>query len=284
MSAIAAHKAAWATAKARQVGTGGFTAVPDVTTKAGREDALMLAACKMDWDRLKTIPDHAERNKLKPALLVKYRDYLRAWVAEEVSHPRQRVPVQNDVLVRNLVWAVDANDWDYALSLAADCVVTKQVMTMMERTPATFFTDSVVQAIEKLQFEPGAKLKRVAHAIREYVEADVWAVAHVAVAKLYRALAKIEKDQNPAEALRYAQKAHSLFPNVAVKGLIESLTKQVETLSSGSGAPARVSSGGLSVVPPPQDSGNVAGESGSPLVIATAPVADTGNPVFLSDA
>lgn len=269
MSAIAAHKAAWATAKHRQP-----PAADTPITQAERETTLMLAACKMDWDRLKTIPDHAERNKLKAPLLNKYRDYLKHWLADHYSHPR--VPAQNDVLVRNLIWSVDAEDWEYALTLAADCHLTQQVMTMMERTCTTFFTDAVINAIEKRQFEPGAVLTKVAHTIRDYIEADIWTVAHVAVAKLYRALAKIEKDTHPADALRYATQAHTLYENVAVKGLIDALTKKVEALSSGSGVPTRVVPGRLSVVPPPQATGKATGEGNSSLVLPADPAADAG--------
>lgn len=242
--------------KARQTGTGGFNSVPDVTTKAGREDTFMQAACKMDWDRLKTIPDHAERNKLKPALLDKYKSYLDQW-----THEHRQNPAQNDVLIRNLIWACDAEDWCYARNLADACAVTKQVMTLMERNCCTFFVDAIVQSAEKGSHNP--YIYDVMSCVPGRIETDPnWAVNHIAKAKLYRILAKHAKDEDPPTALRYATAAHDAYPNVGVKTLIEDLRRKISLAA-----------------PPPQATGEVTteGVASSPIDV----VADPGTPVFL---
>ena len=261
MSAIARHKAAWAKAN----GEATTAAKPQRQAPTG-DDAVWAAACKHDWDALKAIPDHAERNRLKPAMIDKYREYLDQWI---FTHRRD--PQQNDVLVRNLIWATDAQQWQYARNLADACALTGQVMTLMERTCCTFFTDSIVQAIEKGVTDNN--IFGIAGTIPGRVETDPqWAINHIAQAKLYRALAKHEKDNDPVSALRYATAAHTLYPNVGVKTLMEQLKTVVDGENS---APS-----GVSATPPPRASGKPAEEAGhsSP---ANDPAGDAAKPVFL---
>lgn len=261
MSWVTDHKARWAThraaAKPTTASRSGGNASRDAGCDPSRDYAMWAAACKQDWDALKAIPDHAVRNRRKPAMLDKYRDYLSRWAYDYRQNPHQ-----NDVLTRNLVWACDAEQWEYALQLADDCVATNQVMTFIERPPATFVTDSLVQWMEK-NTAP-LSIATLAANIAERVEQQQWDINHVSAAKLYRALAKHEKTTHPEFALVHATKAHDLYPNVGVKTLIEDLHRQLKTS------------------PPPQVGGADAtgGDSSSPDFVASVPAA----PVLLTDA
>ena len=203
---IAQHKAAF---KAKQ----GIATGADNRTPVAKNYELWQAACKHDWDALKAIPDHAQRNKQKPVALEKYRAYLNEWFAAGYYH-------QNDVLVRNLVWACDANQWAYALDLADMCAKSQQANTLMERTCETFFVDCVHQALI-----PNSATDLVEAAIHaaERIVSKKWMVGHISHAKLYRSIAKHAKAEKPALALIYAKQANDLYANVGVKTLIQEL-------------------------------------------------------------
>lgn len=230
MGAVAAHKAAWAAHRAKMSGKQGSAAA--AAPAASGDYAVWQAACKHDWDALKTIADHAVRNQRKPALLDKYRDYLTRW-----AYDNRAAPHQNDVLVRNLVWACDAGQWVYARNLADDCAATHQANTLMERTPCTFFVDSAVQAAEKGNRHPD--LTGVLRSLPGRIAtAGGWSVNDFAAAKLHRALAKHDKQTAPEVALHHAQEAHRLDPNVGVKGLIAELARVTAPLTQAGGEDA----------------------------------------------
>lgn len=202
--------------------------------------AIWQAACKHDWDALKTIPDHAIRNKRKPALLEIYRDYLQKTVPILYHTPQQ-----NDVLVRNLIWAMDAEDWAYALHLADACVNTQQTMMVMERDCTHFAADSILQAAEAAfkQAElavvapyPNASLLQTFHDALERIEQPErsgWVVNPFVLAKYCRLKARLEKDHDPSTALRYAETANTLDGNIGVKALLVHLRKQAPPTQAG---------------------------------------------------
>ena len=239
---IQQHKANWASAQGK-------------TLAVNNDYSLWQAACKHDWDALKAIPDHAVRNRRKPALIGKYREYL-ADVLANHNNAKQ----QNDVLIRNLIWACDAEQWEYALQLADACVSSGQVTTLMERNCATFYTDSLVQFLERHADDVALGLCRDVlerihqHDVVDPQRGNTWDVNYVAIAKLHRIIAKREKNTKPAAALVHAQKAHMLYPNVGVKTLIEELQRKIS--------------------PPPQVDGNSAVEAVNSSADLTVSAAD----------
>lgn len=233
MSAVTDHKAAWAAHRAKTSGsaTADRVATPGnpLNPPASNQDAIWQAACKADWDSLKTIPDHAERNKRKPAMLDKYRDYLDDW-----TYAHRREHLQNDVLVRNLIWAMDCGQWQYGIELTDACIVTGQVMTLMERTCTTFSCDAVLQAAEAKHRDGKPLDDDLRNAFEmvlrrlTYPETD-WKTNPFVLAKYHRLAAKLAKDTNPAEALEHATAANLLDSNIGVKTLIADLTKQLQS-------------------------------------------------------
>lgn len=222
-------------------GAGGGSAAP-----AGGDYAMWQAACKQDWDALKAIPadpngSHATRNRRKPALLDKYRDYLARWAYEN-----RRGPHQNDVLVRNLIWAVDAEQWPYALNLASDCIATGQIIPWWDRDISHFVVDAVREAMEKGSKHPD--IEQAGETVLTWLATDEgWAVNPFAHAKLHRVLAKRKKQADPIVALHHAKEANRLDPNCGVKGLVAELEKTVSSMED-------TPSGGLEA-PPPQAGG-----------------------------
>lgn len=234
MSAITAHKAAWATHRSSSTKQGSVAATGSSAPLSAQGDyAIWQAACKQDWDALKAIPDHAVRNKRKPALLEKYRDYLQKNIPILYNTPQQ-----NDVLVRNFIWAIDATDWFYALLLAEVCIDTQQAMIVMERDCTHFAADSILQAAEaafkdgKLAIAVWQAFHKVLERI-EQPERSGWKVNPFVLAKYCRLKAKLEKDHYPATALRYAEQADSLDGNIGVKALIVHLRKQAPPTQAG---------------------------------------------------
>lgn len=248
MSAIAAHKAAWAAHRSGSSKQGSVAATSSSAPLSAQGDyAIWQAACKHDWDALKAIPDHTVRNKRKPAIINKYRDYLQKTLPELYAQPQQ-----NDVLVRNLIWAMDAEDWPYAVELANACVETQQAMIVMERDCTHFAADTILQAAEaafkqqKLWLGapyPNAILLDAFHFVLERIEhpeRSGWEVNPFVLAKYCRLKAKLEKDHDPSTALRYAETADTLDGNVGVKTLIIELRKQAPpTQADGSGNSAQ---------------------------------------------
>jgi hypothetical protein len=104
---FARHKA-----KTAHQGAGGTVAsaraVPVFITQ---QDRLMLVALESDLYRLKEIQSHARRNEVKKAeLLPRYREYLESLLRDN----QPRTPA---IIVRNLIWAIDTADYDWALRL-----------------------------------------------------------------------------------------------------------------------------------------------------------------------
>ena len=243
---------------------------PELTAppEADKEFGIWLATAKMDWDRLKAIPDHAERDRLAPGLLEKYREFLAEWMARGETH-------QNGVLVMNIVWAVNAQRWDVLLPLADYAVKTQQVLTFFDRDLPTFVADSVRDYAEHLYkvSQQGQdkgeltlfELPQIFRDVLSRIVENAWMVNYVSVAKCHK-LAGLE-----AEAHRRWHKAvehytlANQYPNVGVKTRLENAQKHLSGIIDSS----------------PQAAGTV-GFTDSPTG-QSEPLTASGQPVFYSD-
>lgn len=202
--------------------------------EATKEFGIWLATAKMDWDRLKAIPDHAERDRLAPGLLEKYRELLTDWMARGETH-------QNNVLVMNIIWAVNAKRWDVLLPLADYAVKTHQVLTFFDRDLPTFVADSVKDYAETLykasqQGQEKGDLNRFelppifAKVLDRIVNAE-WSVNYVAVAKYHKLAGLAAESQGhwlkAVEHYRLANK----YPNVGVKTRLENAENNLNQLN-----------------------------------------------------
>lgn len=181
------------------------------------EYSIYLSQCKADWDALKAEPDHAERDRRKPALIEKYSEFLTHWIAEGESH-------QNDVLIMNLIWAADSADWTYMFELADCAVKTHQVCTLFKRDPVHIAADAVFIASEKQFKADGSKLPAFDTAF-DFVLSKEWEINSSLKARYYKLAAELETDQ--AMQLEYYKVANELKNDIGVKGRISKLEKKL---------------------------------------------------------
>lgn len=179
-----------------------------------REYAIWRQMAESDNSHLKSqFPDHKERNKQKPALLEKYRAYLDTWLADE-----NQTQVQNDVLVRNAIWAADCGQYTWAIMLAD---AGKQMATGFQRDLPTFVADTILQESDDDAF---------VELILNRIENGEWELNHPLMAKYYRHFALVNQKDNPRLALHYSCTALEAYPEARVKTLIKELQTTIKKL------------------------------------------------------
>lgn len=106
---------------------------------AGQEYAALLAVLHENLRSLSDIASHEQRQPKK----AEYARTFRNWI-EGVLEADQ--PVQDEVLLTNMVWALDYRDWDYALRLAHFAITHGLAMPApYSRTPACFLAEEVAE-------------------------------------------------------------------------------------------------------------------------------------------
>lgn len=120
----------------------GRPAAPPPVPQAGgpaNEYAGLLAALHEDIRTLSDIQSQEQRQPVKVEMAVKYRPWI-----EGILEADQ--PVQDDILVTNMIWALDYRDFEVALELAA--FVLKHGLVLPERysrTAACFLAEEVAE-------------------------------------------------------------------------------------------------------------------------------------------
>lgn len=258
MNKIIAKHLAKVAARSGEVSTAQVVMAALTPTAQGIEYEILRAQVLADVQHLKSAyPDHAERNRHKPAIIDKYREYLTDWLRQGKQH-------QNDVLVKVCIMAADCGDYALAITLAD--AGEKQV-TGMSRDLRTLVADGVLQDKDQPK-----------HALAEVfqrLDDGRWSLNRPLRRKYFVWAAKNAKEHDPVAALRYAQTADSLDSNAGVKGLIEELKLRL--------AGEQPTTDALLVAIPPQATGEVTGETGN-LSTVPDPAADPGAPVFLLDS
>ncbi len=202
--------------------------------------ALMAALVKQDIEHLKAeFPDdHAARNKAKGEVLKKYRQYLTDWMQAGQTH-------QNDVLVQNVMWALDSTQYEWMLELADYAIKTNQAITWVKRNLATIIADTVVQAADdQLIRREGKKrmggiqaetpelkdLEVIFKAMLERVEH--WPLSAKNIIRAQYAMVAgflAERDKNWPDAARWYGLADELKPDIGVKGRLKEAEKNAKT-------------------------------------------------------
>lgn len=202
--------------KPRRAKEGEAKALPSKALPVGADNefGVWLASAKMDWDRMKAIPDHSERNKLKPALIKKYRDVIESYKASGATH-------ENAVLAMNIIWSADCSDWKTLLVYADLANDTKQSTMLIKRDLPTFATDALLQA------ETKAADKYIGELLHR-IDSGQWTVNHPLKAKLYKRAGKLaEATDDIAKAVECYAVADKTYPNVGVKTRLAELKKQL---------------------------------------------------------
>ena len=251
------HKAAWAAHKAKKAKATSTSASGSTdTATASTNYAIWRGMVQADNQHLRSQypDDHDERNKHKPAFINKYRDYLAEWIASDATH-------QNEVLVTVCKWATDTRDYAFALVLAD---AGADQISGMARDLRTFLADAVYQ--DKGDAET---LEPFILEITERLDDERWSLTPPLAAKYFKRGAQLLQGNDNVTALRYAEKAHSTYKNVGVKGLVDSLALQVKQDSSQGITPPK---GDVLSAPPAQASGNVTDDDNT--VDSTPPTSD----------
>ena len=192
-----------------------------IPENAAPDFKVWLVSVIADNKLLKAMPNHDDRDKTKPDLVAKYKNYLIQWMASEQQH-------ENQVLLFNLVWAADIQDWDWMLELADYAVVSEQDLSAIgfTRNAVTFAADAVFQVADTAQKSNSEPLP-VFTEIFERVDAGTWSINESFSAYIYRLMGILLMESEPEKALVYLETATKLKHDIGVKTRIDSLTKKL---------------------------------------------------------
>lgn len=215
---------------------------PDSKTPAGQEYATLRVVLH---DNLRTLSDIASIEARNPLKIEMARTFA-PWIEGVLAAGEQGQAAQDEILVWNLIWAVDYRDWDYALRLAAHAI--RFHLASPERMNSTipcFLADTVgTVSLNMADAVPHDALCRVLALIKGHDMPDQ------AKAKLHKALARSftrraeafdpAADNAPAggkaayltEALEHARRALQLDGGAGVKSDIKTLEKALRKLAS----------------------------------------------------
>lgn len=218
-------------------------AEPKPNTEAGQEYAALRVLLH---DNLRTMADVASieaRNPMKAEYAKAFID----WIEGVLAAGEQGQAAQDEIVVTNMVWALDYRDFDYALRMGEH--VLKFALAMPERykrTPACFLAEDIATvALDSHELVSLDQLLRVLALV------DGADMPDPAKAKLHKAIGRAydrkgeafdpAADNAPAggkaafitEALAHLNRALTLDPGVGVKTDIKRLAAQLKKLEAG---------------------------------------------------
>jgi len=186
------------------------------------EYKLMLGKIRIDLRRLKMINATQKKSELKrDELLPQYKSYIEG-VLEAASGK------QDDVLMHNLVWLIDVNEFDRAIEIAGYAIDHEIVMAgrFEERDVADLLIEYICNALLRKPDElPGHAdlLKRLHELSRNSDLHDAVTV------KINKSLALSIQESQPEFALELFKKVYALDPRSGVVKMIARLEKQLST-------------------------------------------------------
>ena len=127
--------------------TAATLAEPDPESPAGQEYAVLRAVLHDNLRKLQDVESHEARIPMKESFMLEFVP----WVEGVVKADK---PVQDEVLMTNLVWAIDCGKFEYALDLARFAL--KHGLALPERynrTTACFLREDIA---EVALAQPGA--------------------------------------------------------------------------------------------------------------------------------
>lgn len=212
---------------------------PERTTPAGQEYAALRVLLH---DNLRTLSDIASHEARVPVKVEMARAFA-PWIEGVLAAEGQAA--QDEILVTNLVWAIDYRDFDYALRLASHAI--RHGLAMPEkftRTPACYLAEEVA-TIANAEFDAVNldHLLAVQHLIDGHDMHD--AVRAKLLKAIGRRYARRAEEFDPAAdnapaggkagyvetALENLRRALQLDANVGVKKDIERLEREAKKLA-----------------------------------------------------
>lgn len=205
------HRALWGK-NPKKVSSVTATAAVEQSTLSN-EDEIWFDQIMTDWNQLKSIGDHAERDKNKPAVLDKYREYLTDLISKE------NYLLQNPVLQICLILSLDIKDFALAIELADFASKTRQHTSLIKRELVTFTCDTIRGFTrEDRNANVDSQAKEAFKQVFESVDSHRWKVALVTEAKMYRMAGLLAGDTGDVwnEAM-WLTRANEIYPGVNVK-------------------------------------------------------------------
>ncbi|MCY1672106.1 phage terminase small subunit [Novosphingobium sp. SL115] len=210
------------------------------TTAAGQEYAALRVLLH---DNLRTLSDIASHEARIPVKIEMARAFA-PWIDGVLAAEGQAA--QDEIVVTNLVWAIDYRDFEYALRLATHAIRNGLAMPeRFTRTPACYLVEEV-STIANAEFE-AVNLDTLV-AVQQLAEGHdmpdpVRAKLHKAIGRRFEERAEKfdpAADNAPAggkaafvaEAQEHLQRAFQLDRNVGVKKDIERLERKLKALTA----------------------------------------------------
>lgn len=238
----------------RAIASGAATAViadsaapapPEPGTPEGNEYAALRVLLHDNLRDLSGIASIEARNPKK----VEFAKAFAAWIEGVLTAGENGHAAQDEILIHNMIWAIDYRDFDYAMTLGRHALQHNLIMPeRFNRTVACFLVEEIATiSLDHHELVPHETLVELVPV------ADSYDMPDPARAKLYKALGRSwsrradafdpAADNAPAggkasfveAALEAVNRAFALDRNVGVKKDIERLTRQLKELSPDSG-------------------------------------------------
>jgi len=178
--------------------------------------------CSADWHELKNTADKAHKKETQRNLLNKYREHLDGYLANGDNY-------NNLILFYGLVWAMDTQEFDFAIRLADAIVKTGQHFELgFKRNAVTLLMDQIMLKQEPI-FDEDSVLTPEFLTVFDKLKSGQWSADNViTTGKYYRMAGRSEREQrNFKQALDYFNEAQSINPRAGVKALIAEMEAKV---------------------------------------------------------
>lgn len=193
-------------------------ATPDSDTNPDGGGSMELKFFN-DFEHLSNIQSISHKNELKAEFLPFYLPWIEGTIAEGVG-------VQNDMLVKLMVWCLDTHDFKTAIDVAEYALLNDFVMPEpFTRDVATVFVEQLSDEMLKNVFNTSEHADLIQRAVNSTTDQDM---PDQVRAKLYRALGDSLKDAKPADAIIAYETAIKLDDSVGCKKDLGQLRKAGE--------------------------------------------------------
>jgi hypothetical protein len=221
---------------------------PRADTEAGREYAALRVLLHDDLRKLADVQSIEARNPMKAEMAKQFFD----WICGVLAAGEQGQALQDEILVTNMIWAIDYRAFDFALRIAEHVLKFGLVLPeRYNRTAACFVAEEI--ATVALDSHETVTLEQLMRVLALTGDADMpdpaRAKLHKAIGRAYERRADAfdpTADNAPAggkaayatEALAHLQRALELYKDIGVKKDIERVARQLKKLEPADEDPA----------------------------------------------
>jgi len=194
---------------APQTATAVQSSSPVSSAKSKHQQEVALTELQNDLERLSDLEDVADKVALKKnELLPKYLPIVQAYRDSGADYP-------NELLVRVVIWLIDAEDIETAVELAGFAIAQQQHMPgNFKRDLPTYVVEEITAWSER-QYKAKASASPYLDDVAKLVMADFWIVNQpIVLNKLYKLLGLYaECDNQEEQALAWFEKCEEVNPD-----------------------------------------------------------------------